>query len=90
MNNDYADLAKVDLNLLLVFYVVYQSLSVSVAAEQLGVGQPAVSNSLKRLRRFFQDPLFLRSGRNIRPTCKAAQIAEKLGIAFGLIKIALP
>ncbi|WP_025858332.1 LysR family transcriptional regulator [Pseudomonas sp. CHM02] len=60
MNDDCKYLTQIDLNLLLVLFIIHESLSVSVAAKRLGVGQPAVSNSLKKLRCLFDDPLFLR------------------------------
>jgi DNA-binding transcriptional LysR family regulator len=72
------NLMQVDMNLLVVFIVVFRELSVSRAAEHLNVGQPAVSASLVRLRHCFDDRLFVRSGRGMRATQKASQIAEAL------------
>lgn len=72
------NLLQVDMNLLVVFMVVFRELSVSRAAEHLSVGQPAVSGSLVRLRNCFDDQLFVRCGRGIQPTEKASQIAEAL------------
>jgi DNA-binding transcriptional LysR family regulator len=68
----------VDLNLLIIFLIVFREENVSRAAQYLGVNQPAVSGSLARLRRYFDDPLFVRRGRFMRPTHKARQIAEML------------
>ena len=45
------DLRNVDLNLLLVFDVLYRTRSTTRAAESLHLTQPSVSNALKRLRR---------------------------------------
>ena len=45
------DLARFDLNLLRVFEAVHVHRSTSLAAESLGLTQPAVSNALRRLRR---------------------------------------
>ena len=42
--------------------------SVSKAAIRLGMHQPAVSASLKRLRDFAGDPLLVRSGSGMVPT----------------------
>ncbi|WP_448002090.1 LysR family transcriptional regulator [Agromyces bauzanensis] len=57
-----------DLNLLRVFVAVYEARSLTVAAERLYVTQPAVSQSLGRLRRELGDPLFRRVGRAMEPT----------------------
>lgn len=67
-----------DLNLMVAFVTVYQHRSVSKAAKNLNVGQPAVSGSLARLRRKFDDPLFVRKGRGVVPTAKANQVAAQL------------
>lgn len=72
----------VDLNLMVTFLVVYRERSVTHAALQLRVGQPAVSNALARLRSHFGDPLFLRVGRGICPTLKATKIASTLAPAL--------
>lgn len=72
------NLMKVDMNLLVVFMVVFRELNVSRAAEHLSVGQPAVSASLVRLRNCFDDRLFVREGRGVRPTAKAVAIADAL------------
>lgn len=50
-----------DLNLLITLAVVYREKSVSQAAAQLRVTQPAVSNALKKLRDLLDDDLFVRS-----------------------------
>ena len=67
-----------DLNLMVVFLVLYREQSVSAAARCLSVGQPAVSGSLCRLRQRFDDPLFVRFGRGVRTTPKAERIARTL------------
>jgi len=68
----------VDLNLLVTFVVLFREQSVSNAAKHLLVSQPAVSGSLARLRERFDDPLFLRTGKGVRPNRKAKEIAEVL------------
>jgi LysR family transcriptional activator of mexEF-oprN operon len=54
-----------DLNLLRVFAVVAETGSVTAAAGQLYLSQPAVSAALSRLTRAVGAPLFVRSGRGI-------------------------
>ncbi len=58
-----ANIARVDLNLLVVFDAVARTRSVTGAAEKLALSQPAVSHALNRLRDVVHDPLFVR-GRN--------------------------
>jgi len=41
--------------------------NVTRAAEALGVTQPSVSQMLRRLRTYFGDDLFVRSGNTMRP-----------------------
>jgi DNA-binding transcriptional LysR family regulator len=79
MSIDESKFVGIDLNLLLVFMVVFREGSLSKAAECLNVGQPAVSGSLSRLRSRFDDRLFLSVGRKgVRPTHKAIEMAEML------------
>ena len=54
------NLKRADLNLLIVFDAVAKTRSVTAAAEQLWLSQPAVSHALKRLRTLMRDPLFVR------------------------------
>lgn len=70
-------LKQVDIGLLITFAVIYRERSVSRAAQCLGLGQPAVSMALSRLRGIFDDNLFIRS-RTLRPTQKAILINAKL------------
>jgi DNA-binding transcriptional LysR family regulator len=87
MNIDERKFAGIDLNLLLVFMVVFRELNVSRAAECLKVQQPAVSGSLSRLRTRFNDPLFVRVGpRGVKPTRKAVELADVLFPALSTIQ----
>lgn len=78
--------AEIDLNLMVVFMVIYDERNVSRAALKLGVGQPAVSGSLVRLRARFGDPLFERTGSGMEPTAKAHDIARQLAPAIRTIE----
>lgn len=62
------NLNKIDLNLFAVFDAIYTAGSLTRAAEVLCITQPAVSNSLSRLRSLTNDPLFVRAGHNMVPT----------------------
>lgn len=72
------NLRNIDLNLLLVFNTVYAERSMTLAAKKLGMTQPAVSNALARLRRHFDDPLFVRAGKGVKPTIEADRMAPVL------------
>lgn len=68
---DESNIRRVDLNLLVAFDALYDSRSVTRAAERLSLTQPTVSGMLARLRDMFDDPLFLRSSHGIVPTARA-------------------
>jgi DNA-binding transcriptional LysR family regulator len=65
-----------DLNLLPIVVALYDELSVSRAARQLGMSQPAVSKALRRLRETFDDALFVRGPNGIVPTPRAHTIVR--------------
>lgn len=79
------ELKDIDLNLLVVFNQLLTERKVSKVAENLGLGQPAVSNALARLRKLFGDELFLRTSSGMQPTPFADQLAESIGYALGMI-----
>ncbi len=72
------DISKIDLNLLATLQALLDEGSVTRAARRLGIGQPAASHALARLRELFGDPLFVRSGRGIAPTPRAESLREPL------------
>ncbi|EID81855.1 LysR family transcriptional regulator [Rhodococcus opacus RKJ300 = JCM 13270] len=57
------DLRSVDLNLLVDLDALLSMRSVTEAARRLNLSQSAMSGSLSRLRRLFDDPLMVRNGR---------------------------
>jgi DNA-binding transcriptional LysR family regulator len=65
-----------DLNLLPIVIALYDELSVSRAARQMGMSQPAVSKALRRLRATFDDQLFVRGPSGIVPTPRAHAIVR--------------
>jgi DNA-binding transcriptional LysR family regulator len=67
-----------DLNLLLLFKVLYEELNVSSAANRLNLSQPALSHKLNKLRHEFADPLFVRAARGLTPTPKAISISAEI------------
>jgi DNA-binding transcriptional LysR family regulator len=66
---------RLDLNLLRVFDAIYQTRSVTIAASNLHLTQPAVSKHLNRLRDALEDPLFVRTSDGMAPTPRAEAIA---------------
>lgn len=63
-----------DLNLLHALEALLRERSVTRAAHSLGMTQSAMSHALNRLRRFFDDPLFIRSGAAMTPTPRAESL----------------
>ena len=76
---DHAIFDKIDLHLIRVLHTVLTERSVSRAAIRLGMHQPAVSASLRRLRDFAQDPLLVRSGSGMVPTEAGARMIDPAG-----------
>lgn len=68
------NIAKVDLNLLVYLDVLLREGSVTRAANQLSITQPAMSNGLKRLRDLFKDPLLVRTSEGMTPTKRALEL----------------
>jgi DNA-binding transcriptional LysR family regulator len=68
------NIAKVDLNLLVYLDVLLREGSVTKAANQLSITQPAMSNGLKRLRDLFKDPLLVRTSEGMTPTKRALEL----------------
>lgn len=80
------DITDVDLNLLVVFNALLRARSVTGAARQLGMSQPATSFALNRLRKMFGDPLFVRTARGIHPTPFAEGLAAPLEAVIDRIR----
>jgi DNA-binding transcriptional LysR family regulator len=83
------NLRDLDLNLLVVFQAIWLYRNVSTAAERLDMTQSATSNALRRLRKHFGDPLFLRTSGGMAPTPLASQLAEPVGYALSTLSSGL-
>ena len=83
------ELARLDLNLLLVFHHLLREKRVSAVATVLGMSQPAVSSALGRLRASLDDELFLRTQHGMVPTPYALQLAEPVAMALDGLQQAL-
>src|SRR4051812_38720499 len=73
-----AQLARMDINLLLLFDVIYRERHLGRAAHRLSLTASAISHGLARLRRLLNDPLFLRTPRGVAPTARAIALAEPI------------
>lgn len=84
------NLRQVDLNLLTIFESLMQTHNLSHTAEILGMTQPAVSQSLKRLQRMYNDPLLVHSNRKMHPTLKAQSIFPAVVEILEKVRFTLP
>lgn len=80
------NLRHVDLNLLVVFDALLRAGSVTRAAQQLGMSQPTTSLALNKLRKLFDDPLFVRTSGGISPTPRAERLATPVAEALDRIQ----
>jgi DNA-binding transcriptional LysR family regulator len=70
------DIRRLDLTLLLLLDGLLTSGNLSATARRLEMSQPSASAALSRLRHFFNDELFIRTGRGLRPTPLAERLAK--------------
>ncbi len=82
-------MTNIDLRVLAIVSEVSRTRSVSQAAENLALSQSAVSMSLAKLRRHFNDPLFVRTSAGMEPTPHAIDLIQLLQKAEGLLQTAL-
>ena len=68
------DISRIDLNLLVYLDVLLRERNVTKAANHLGITQPAMSNSLRRLRDLFADPLLVRTSEGMTATERAREL----------------
>ncbi|ELB2134354.1 LysR family transcriptional regulator [Vibrio parahaemolyticus] len=78
-----------DFNLIQTFLIVAEYQSYSRAAEHLGLTQPAISASMKRLEKETNKSLFVKDGRQIKLTSVAHQLLPKFHQAFAMINDAI-
>ncbi|MFP0198852.1 MULTISPECIES: LysR family transcriptional regulator [Pseudomonas] len=83
------DLRRVDINILIVFETMMHERNLTRTAEKLFLSQPAISAALNRLRDYFDDPLFVRNGRDMQPTSRAEALALQLSPALDTMSAAL-
>ena len=83
------NIARVDLNLLVYLDVLLRECNVTRAAEELGISQPAMSNSLRRLRDLFDDPLLVRTSDGMTPTDRALELQPLVRNVLAAAEIAV-
>lgn len=87
-------LARLDLNLLVLFEALLAERNITRAAGRVGLAQPSASRALDRLRDIFDDQLFVRTPAGMTPTARAIALAPEittlLELARGLVADQLP
>lgn len=69
---------RIDLNLLVALDILLAERNVTRAAERLHITQSAASGALARLRDYFEDPLLVQVGRELRLTPLAENLADEV------------
>jgi DNA-binding transcriptional LysR family regulator len=82
-------MSSLDVKLLAIIVELYRTRSVSQTAENLGLNQPTVSMSLARLRKYFNDPLFVNTHHGMEPTPHASHVIPELKNALELLRTAM-
>jgi DNA-binding transcriptional LysR family regulator len=77
-----APLHGLNLNALVALHALLSECNVTRAARRIGVTQPAMSQTLSRLRELFDDPLLVRSGRGLSRTQRADAMLVPLSDAL--------
>lgn len=78
----------VDLHLISIFDAVMTEGSITRAAERLAMTQSAVSNAVARMRLVWNDPLFIRDGRGIKPSARAQTLWREIEDHLSAIRAA--
>ncbi|RYX89603.1 MAG: LysR family transcriptional regulator [Comamonadaceae bacterium] len=79
------DHKHLDVYLLRCLNALVTEAHVTRAAERMGIGQPAMSATLARLRMLFSDPLLVRTEKGMVATPRALEVAEQVQQALDLI-----
>ena len=80
------NLRQINLNSLPVLREILRHGSIAQAAEVLNLTAPALSNTLRQLRGYFDDELIVRQGRTMRLTSKAEAILQPLEFALSSVQ----
>jgi DNA-binding transcriptional LysR family regulator len=80
------DISQLDLNLLKVLDALLKKRNVTQAGVSIGLSQPAMSYALAKLRKLFEDPLFVRTGHGMEPTPRAQSLNEPVTRMLELVQ----
>jgi len=80
------NLAKIDVNLLYLFKLLYEYRNIKKVSDILDVSQSAISHSMKRLKRCLGDQLFYRTSSGLAPTPYAEEISKTIITCFDSIE----
>ncbi len=69
-----------DLNVLGILSVLAEERNLTRASKRLGLSQPTLSHALNKLRRDFNDPLFVRASKGLVPTPKVQELLPQLKV----------
>ena len=83
------NLDRFDLNLLIAFEALMTEQQVTRAARRLHITQPALSGALARLRTVFDDQLFVKDGKSMRPTLRARELDVPIREALAKVRQAV-
>jgi LysR family nod box-dependent transcriptional activator len=78
---------RLDLNLLVVLDALLRERSVTKAAKELHLSQPAMSAALARLREYFNDDILVPQGKRMLPTAHAQNLAPLVAQALADIEL---
>jgi DNA-binding transcriptional LysR family regulator len=68
------EILELDIKLLVIFEQIIQEQNATRVAKNLGISQPSVSYAIKRLRKIFNDQLFVLTTQGFMPTAKACYL----------------
>ena len=81
--------SNLDLNLLHVFFILYQERNMRLTASRLFVTQPAISKSLQKLRQHFDEELFVKISTGLEPTAFADKLYLSASPIYQHLEIAI-
>lgn len=78
---------NLDVTLLELFDCIGRTRNLTLAGQEMGMSQPAVSRALSRLREMYGDPLFTRQPRGVSPTPFAETLAPAVVAALASLRL---
>ncbi len=75
---------EIDARDFLILHEIFHTKSLTAAVERVGIGQSAISIRLARLRKHFNDPLFVRTSKGMQATPRMEALIPAIGNALAL------